>query len=167
MFLDHLGNRYASRYCVHPLTPDWEVWLGALRDKPNCEVTRMAHADWLMENGEQEEAERQLAFLPAMRWMEEFAGKLGGDCVNYNEVWGDRTNQTEEEYVEITAEQAIEAGWNAFKHDDYFIQQGSEQAREVMSEKSTREEYWKNWQIVTGQMVPGKVKEHAVFSCTC
>lgn len=170
MFWDDHGNEYASRFCVHPLTPDGEIWLNTLREKPNCEVTRMVYADWLIEHGEQEEADRQLAYLAAMRWMTDFAGKLGEHCTNYDDIWlqdiGVRP-QIEEVYEEITAEQAIQAGWDAAKHDRFFTQMGQETAREVMYREGMKEAYWKNWQIITGEKVNEETREHHVFSCSC
>jgi uncharacterized protein (TIGR02996 family) len=50
-----------------------QAFLGAIQDEPENEHHRQVYADWLDEQGEYDEAERQRRYLPALRWLRAFA----------------------------------------------------------------------------------------------
>ena len=50
-----------------------EEFLARVREAPEDELLRSVYADWLDEQGEHEEAQRQRKYLPARRWLREFA----------------------------------------------------------------------------------------------
>lgn len=78
----------------------------------------------------------------AERWMREFA-----DTVN------------------LTYADVISAGREYNRRGDYFVQQMSEAARDEMSSPHTRADFWRNWSILTGEVV--KDPDGGVFSCSC
>lgn len=165
----------------------------ALKQDRYDTVTRLIYADWLEERGEDDYAaeQRRMAtpeWCEAARGLEEIASQCGKTCVNYDEVWQehrkiyqeardrgipwqeiDYSSAPEEVWVPITFEDLLRIGKEYLDSEgqDYFVQQGSETARDLMSNKDTRERFWECWQIVTGAQVPEKHREDAPFSCTC
>lgn len=159
------------------------AFLAALAADRYDQTTRLVFADWLDENGLDDEAmEQRRCATPewekAARWLESFATKCGATCSNYSEVWQayheqrqqgvpyDQVVTPEEVHKEITYEDVIQAGYDYADHEDYFVQQGNEQARDMMASQDTREQFWVAWQTVTGQAVE-KDKQGTVFSCSC
>ncbi len=140
-------------------------------------VTRLVYADWLEENGHDDEAVEQRrctspAWQEAARWMEDRAADCGVNCVNYAKRNPDGS-WSEEEYEAITFETMIEAGHNFVNNGDYFVQQGSEDARDMIH-GGNLEAFWRHWQTITGIDLTGKktaygdvITEQGPFSCSC
>ena len=139
-----------------------------IKDNPYDMDTRRMYADWLEENGFDDEAAEQrrratLEWVEADRWMHWFADECGGtyDDFDYEEGY---TN-----YSHITYEQCIEAGHTYLKSEDYFVQYGTEEARTLMH--AEKKNFWKNWSIITGVKINDDLRSgghgSAPFSCSC
>ncbi len=140
---------------------------------------RRVYADWLEENGLDDEALEQrrcaaLEWQEADKWMHDFASKLGMTCTEGYGTghWNSETQEIEgaeeEKWEEITYDDAIQAGHNVIADKwDYFTQLGSEEARDLMCQGNNREQFWKNWEIITGIKVSEEDQECTVFSCSC
>lgn len=141
-------------------------------------VTRLVYADWLEENGLDDEAREQrrmssAEWVAAVEWMHVFAEKGGYNC-----YYGDETPDSKITYqivmdaartwVETAIEESYES--DGKKHSwisgDYFTQHGQEGLRDLMSSQKQQDEFWKNYQIIVGQTVE-KNKQGTVFSCFC
>src|SRR5260370_748715 len=68
------------------------------------------------------------------------------------------------EGVELTYNTVIQAGRDYNERQDYYVQNGTEMARDAMY-ASARVDFWRNWSIVTGEFVNDP--EGYVFSCSC
>jgi len=97
----------------------------------------------------------------AEEWLRELAERLGRTCTNYDEPY------KKHEWIEITYEMLIQSGHDAIEDGGYFVQQGSEMARDVFQNKKTKEKFWKMWQIVTGVKITKEQGDHGIFSCSC
>ena len=164
------------------------------KDPYNASI-RLVFADWLDENGFDDEASEQrrkgtVEWVEADKWMHKFADKCGMSCHNYDEnfreynAWRDAhpeisprdpefqefMDNQHEEWRSITYEDCIQAGFNYLKNADYFVQLGSEKARDMMYKGEARQ-FWINWSIITGEGVPKSFSEgqegSAPFSCSC
>ena len=156
-------------------------------------VTRLVYADWLEENGLDDEAreQRRMAspeWIASDQWMHKFASTLGTHSPYYSESWRrDRENrerqdiglpplpEIHEEVIPMSYEIVMEAAkhWLETYKDtewgpdgDYFTQNGDETARDEMGNPNTRAEFWKHYQQITGASVE-KEKQGQVFSCSC
>ncbi len=111
------------------------------------ELPRLVYADWLDENGEHEEADRQRRYMPAERWLMGFAGQI----IDY------------ETFEPMTYEALISAA-TAFLQIGSYHDMYLDKLDEVNEQK---EEFWKNFEIVTGLTVPDGSRERMFFACTC
>lgn len=147
------------------------------------QVTRLVFADWLEEHGLDDEAaeQRRMAspdWVEAARWMEEYVKSIGGNVLNYdslfhrNEGTGRYERVEEVNYEEFTFDQVVQIAQNFVDTQegewggDKFVQQGSEAARDSLSDAKDREQFWKAWRTITGND-PGKASEDVPFCCTC
>jgi hypothetical protein len=80
--------------------------------------------------------------VEAEKWMREFADR-----------------------ADITYRQAIEAGREFNEYGEYFVQHGQENARDEIYRPGIKVQYWRNWEIITGEKV--KDPDGEVFSCSC
>ena len=154
--------------------------------KDRCDqTTRLVFADWLEEHGFDDDAVEQRRcttdeWVRAARWLEDFAKRCGKTCVNYHEVWQNSDAQWERGvpsgeivkvemvWEEITFDVVVKAGVDFLDKEDYFVQQGSEQARGLLTDLESRKRFWENWQVVTGRLVEEETAANGQpFSCTC
>jgi uncharacterized protein (TIGR02996 family) len=145
-----------------------EAFLAAIQKDRYDEATRRVFADWLEENGYDDEALEQRRWTrekqEAEDWLRELAGRLGQTCRNYDDALD---GEVPELWEAITYEDVIQAGYAAVQSGNHFVQVGDMTAANVMAEDSVRELYWKHWQTVTGQAVDDETRQHGVFSCSC
>ncbi len=162
-----------------------EAFESAIKTDRYDQITRLVYADWLEENGLDDEASEQRRraspeWVEAARWMEGFVKIIGGNIVNYGldfyerDVQGELTyERTEpEKYEEFTFDQVVEIAqhfvdtqckeWGGEK----FVQQGDESARDSLSNAKDREQFWKAWRTITGNE-PGEASADQPFCCTC
>lgn len=160
------------------MTKEQEAFEEALRVDRYNTTSRLVYANYLEEHGLDDEALEQRrmaspAWITASRWMENFAADCGETCVEgYGSGRWDPeqkkvVGQKEEIWKQITYEDVIQAGHAALKDEwDYFTQVGSEKARDLMYGGKV-EEFWSNWEIITGIKVNPEQRQHTVFSCSC
>lgn len=110
-------------------------------------VARRAYADWLDENGFDDEAAEQRKWTPARQEAEDWLRNLA-------------------EQMGLTYEDVIQAGHDWFRDEQHFIQEGTERARYVMSESNNIELFWRHWQTITEVEAPTD-RQGQPFSCTC
>lgn len=144
------------------------------------EATRKVFADWLSENGFDDEAAVQYAWTrerqEAEDWLRDFAEQAGGTIEGYDGTGGD------EKYQPITYETVLQAAAGALssyreavergeEHPEYwtesFTQYGSSSARDLLNSKSNREKFWRCYALVTGDSVEKGMNEVSAFGCSC
>lgn len=128
-----------------------EAFEKALGADPYDTVTRSVYADWLEEQGRDDEAAEQRRragkeWRDAREWLTDFA-KEGGE-----DGYGEKA-------MPITLDDLIEAGHNGF------TQVGSSDLQGMMR-GDTRGEFWKHWSAYTGASADGR-EDTNPFSCTC
>ena len=137
------------------------AFLAALHADPEDWDLRLVYADFLEEQGEDEEAARQRAYRTAREWMNDFARK----CYDYDDYDVDATA------VPWSFEDVVQAGIDHVESGDVLVQYGSEKARNLIFEDEFRDAYWKNWEIITGKrFVPdedGYPRDGRPFGCSC
>lgn len=111
-------------------------FLQALDENPDDINLRLVYADWLEEQGEDEEAARQRKFPAAKEWLVRLSAAVSD--------WGS-----------VSYETLIEFGRQVFKHGAVdFLNAALGQALEANSQ-----EFWKNWCIVTDLPLPPGLAE--------
>jgi uncharacterized protein (TIGR02996 family) len=166
-----------------------------LRENPYDAGTHFVYADWLEENGFDDESAWQRSWTPerqrAEDWLRDFAQKCGQTCENYaegsNRYWKayDKWKESgrkgpepkysdfsvSERWREITYEDVVQAGHDYTDKEDYWVQMGSETARDLMSDEAVRTEYWRCWELVTGRKFKQNEEDPwdrtSPFSCSC
>jgi uncharacterized protein (TIGR02996 family) len=141
------------------MSDDREAFLRALAADEDDVPTRSVYADWLDEQGEHEEADRQRLWPAAKAWLVRF-------CQDNNPP-PDEPDPYEypipyEELIErarSAVERAAERPWLGF----------SCATNETMccALRSNSREFWKNWSVVTGVPLPPDAEERSSFSCAC
>ena len=124
-------------------------------------LTHMAFADWLSENGFDDEAEHQRTWTPERQRREDGVAWLRG--------FAERTG--------LPYEDVIQAGHDYIRHVTesslHFVQIGGNEDREALERaddellSGATTEYWEHWSAVTGQPEPERLDRITVFSCNC
>ncbi len=147
-----------------------EAFLTAIAKDRYDQTTRLVFANWLEENGLDDEALIQRSWTREKQesedWLRDYAAKCGETCTNYSDVWQEHV---EEEWQDITYEMVVQAGHDYVNHGNYSTQVGSEKARDLMYGE-TAELFWKHWQTVTGRTKAAREEDEWMdgpFSCTC
>lgn len=68
------------------------------------------------------------------------------------------------EDVDLTYNTVIQAGRDYNERQAYYVQKGTERAMDAMY-ANARADFWRNWSIVTGEVVTDP--DGTVFSCSC
>ena len=127
-------------------TLDHHAFMRNIAEDPTDQLRRDIYADWLEEQGDDDEGLRQREWNASREWMESWAS---GVNIAYTDV--------------------IEAGMSVFSPGvygwDYHVQYGEDVAQSQMYHD--RPEWWRHWQIITGLRVNLKQQEFTVFSCSC
>lgn len=139
------------------------AFLAALDANEDDEATRLIYADWLEEQGEYEEAERQRKWTGAKAWLV----KLLGDCCR-GEVDDDpdawHPNPSFSRLCQV-AQQAL-AEMERLDADRVVMDWGANESLTVAM-RALRQDFWQNWAIVTGVRVPHDLWERSYFGCSC
>jgi uncharacterized protein (TIGR02996 family) len=133
-----------------------DAFLKALAENEDDNVTRSVYADWLDENGEHEEAERQRKWPAAKAWLVKF-------CEEHN------PEDEDDEVWVISYPELIEIGREALEEedeDDWRLSCGNNMGM-CDALNSHRREFFKNWSIVTGVAVSEERVDRSSFSCAC
>jgi uncharacterized protein (TIGR02996 family) len=145
-----------------------DAFLKALAENEDDALTRSVYADWLDENGEHEEADRQRKWPAAKAWIVRF-------CQSFRRhVDDDHDDECPDEdfaysYFGITYENLLKLGRKAVEEANErgiaFYCGANE--RMMDSLRTNRAEFWKNWSIVTGVPVSEDQAEKSRFGCSC
>jgi uncharacterized protein (TIGR02996 family) len=131
-----------------------DAFLNALAENEDDVTTRMVYSDWLEEQGEHEEADRQRKWPAAKEWLVRFfqehsSGDYFGELNTY--------------------EQMIEHGHAAVARADpswgSFDCGSNESLCDAL--RANGREFWKNWHIVTGVALPPDAESKIRFGCSC
>ena len=122
-----------------------EAFLKKLAENEDDTALRTDYADWLEEQGEYEEADRQRTWPDAKVWLVEFANRdRSSEVITY-------------EYLLCLGSQCLVDDLVGFGSDELFMS-------DLANEYST---FMKNWSIVTGQPLPGDNVPRPRFACSC
>ena len=119
------------------------------------ELPRLVYADWLDENGEHEEAERQRKYVPAERWLTRVRRELIS------------SDEDDPPWDPISYETLIEAALTFLRTEDEDFPPYETlyclpfETPDVVYEQ--REALWKNIEIVTGLAVSGRDRQFMIF----
>lgn len=133
-----------------------DPFLKALAENEDDIPTRLVFADWLDDNGEHEEADRQRKWPAAKEWLVRF-------CQKYGNEWD---SEDSEYYPTYDYKRLLQAGREAVESGRYGWDCGANQTiQEALQENCA--EFWKNWSIVTGIPLPSDLEKKSYFSCAC
>jgi uncharacterized protein (TIGR02996 family) len=133
------------------------AFLEALAQNEDDTQTRLVYADWLDEQGEHEEADRQRRWRAAKEWLVEF-------CRDHNPP----PEEESEEWV-ISYEVLLDLGREAVEQADkgwFGFSCGNNMTMCDGLRANTRE-FWENWSVVTGIPLPAGSERRGDFSCAC
>jgi uncharacterized protein (TIGR02996 family) len=135
-----------------------DAFLQALTDNEDDITTRLVYADWLEEQGEHEEADRQRKWPAAKEWLVRF-------CRDHNPP-----PDEEDPYERVTSyPELIELGREAVEDADergFGFHCGTNETM-CNALRANSQEFWKNWSIVTGIPLPPDADGKGYFSCAC
>lgn len=165
-----------------------QTFLEQIAEDDMNEESHLVYADWLEENGEDEEADRQRKYVPAKQWIIDLCERLCNNRAKkikeYMEDWPeDYEDQTLEEacdnyYDKITYDELMEIATEAIEKnpDKPWIGNGHMNwggKESIMNDFSNDyspgeqvKEFWKNWEIVTGLQGPEDPLSVG-YSCAC
>ncbi|VTU00733.1 unnamed protein product [Gemmataceae bacterium] len=135
-----------------------DAFLAALAENEDDTTTRLVYADWLDEQGEHDEADRQRKWPAAKEW-------LVGFCAANNH------GPDEEDPYEwvISYADLLELGREAVAgadKDGFGFSCGNNMTMcDALRDNSA--EFWRNWSIVTGVPLPPGGAERGGFHCAC
>jgi uncharacterized protein (TIGR02996 family) len=131
-----------------------DTFLKALSENEDDATTRFIYADWLDEQGEHEEADRQRRWPAAKEWLVRFFDDhSSGD-------YYEQLNSFEE--LMALAQAAVKEGHEKGLYIDCFSNEGLCDAL-----RANREEFWRNWSVVTGVPLPPGAESKSYFGCSC
>jgi uncharacterized protein (TIGR02996 family) len=125
-----------------------DSFLQALAENEDDTMTRLVYADWLDEQGEHEEADRQRNWPAAREWLIRFC-------------------KENSHYQQISYEELIEFGRQAVKEES------SSKDTPIHGEtlwgalQANSQEFWKNWSVVTGIPLPPSLESKGFYHWEC
>lgn len=132
------------------------AFLQALAVNEDDLKVRLGYADWLDEQGEHEEADRQRKWPAAKQWLLAF-------CQEHNPP-------PASEVKPLTYERLIDLGRAAVAdpYDDGELWIGcDDNERMCYALRENAQAFWTNWSILTGVPVPSDAATKSSFSCGC
>lgn len=153
------------------MSMDRAAFEAALLVDPDDEAPHKIFADWLDENGFEDEANYHRRWTVELREAEQWMAKFAeGHSKGYWE-WDDGDVDMGEKY---TAEELIGYATNYVEGNRKtkygwwgHTQQGDDSLRSDMFEDETREKFWRCWELITGKSLIGNEKDNSPFGCSC
>lgn len=147
-----------------------ETFLKTIEANEDDDNARHIFADWLDEQGEYDEAERQRKWCGAKRRLSDLATECGGNMDDYG--IDNEDGFTYGAYHAYTFTDMIRAGYHTIQNGYGMVQMGTETARSVMDNARVRAQFWSDWEIITGDKRPTKKDDDdwfddAPFGCSC
>lgn len=133
---------------------DREKFLNALERNEDDIPVRLAYADWLDDQGEHEEADRQRKWPAAKAW-------IIGFCEDHQPAGYDDSERLTYTYI---VNVGLEAAANTDQNGETSIHCGSNM--DLCYSRQWRE-FWMHWSIVTGIPLSQKFIESVGYSCAC
>jgi uncharacterized protein (TIGR02996 family) len=128
-----------------------EQFLAAITSSPKDYTKRLIFADWLDDHGEHEEAERQRKYQAAFEWIRDFADKIDQGHT----------------FLLEQAERRFDPNWSIDDKYDYYFNMGENEGYKRAT-TAEWEEFWSNYEIVTGKKVPMDGRDSGPsFTCSC
>jgi uncharacterized protein (TIGR02996 family) len=122
------------------------------------EPLRLSYADWLDEQGENDEAERQRAWKAAKVWIFTLCCEAAQEDDPYTD-WPENCAASYQSLM-ASARAAADRGFDRVACGNRLELASALRANNV--------QFWRNWSIVTGIPLPPNVAEDATgFSCAC
>src|SRR5438045_3487668 len=139
------------------------AFLSALAENEDDTMTRLVYADWLEEQGEHEEADRQRQWPAAKKWLIQF-------CEQHNR-WPDHgiypDDSGDDDVWRISYQDIIRLGHQALEKPDReyigFSCGNNESMCNALRVNSAS--FWKQWSIITGIPLPADIETKSSFSC--
>jgi uncharacterized protein (TIGR02996 family) len=136
---------------------DRNAFLEALAENEDDTPTRLVYADWLDDQGEHEEADRQRKWPAAKEWLVRF-------CRDHNPPPEEDSDERVIPYEELISlgrsavEEADEGGFGFYCGNNMSM---------CDALRANSREFWKNWSVVTGIPLPPDVEGTSYFNCAC
>jgi uncharacterized protein (TIGR02996 family) len=135
------------------------AFLDALAQNEDDTTTRLVYADWLDENGEHEEADRQRKWPAAKEWLVDF-------WTAHNYAGGlDRADDDDGYYAFPTVKALIKKAGEALRDGSCSLDCGADEGICGALRQDDRE-FWENISIVVGLPAPG-AEHRGSYSCGC
>ena len=133
------------------------AFLKALKENEDDISMRLVYSDWLDEQGEYEEADRQRKWPAAKAWLVRFCRDYNPPEDEVTDVW------------RITYNLLIDLGWQGMEREDEWGIHLSCNNNMNMCDalRANAREFWKNWSIVTGMPLAPDVVQKSRFACGC
>ncbi len=126
---------------------DRATWEKTIESRPDDQTTRLVYADWLEQNDQPEEADRQRKYLASERWLKNFADIVDADF---------------EEMMDVAESHCLDDEGDRKKvWPDYLIDGGK------WDGEQTPEKFWVHYHIVTGRNPDTEYGLPGIFSCSC
>lgn len=143
-------------------------FLKLLQENEDDVETRLIYADWLEEQGEPEEAERQRKWPAAKKWLVNLCDEFNPKKADFEEWFDDAADfeawDFEGEHNVIGFQRLLEIGLDAQTEMDLESFGNNEDLMWAVHERL--DEFWQNWSIVTGFMLD-KADRQRYFRCSC
>lgn len=128
-----------------------DAFLQRLAENENDTSARLDFADWLDEQGEYDEADRQRAWPAARKWLMRLCQAPVDDApLQYDELMAFGHKVAREEWVQGPPERVYIRDRELWR---------------VLREHG--EEFWKNWSIVSGERLPASLEEKDFHHWVC
>lgn len=150
--------------------PTREDFLRKITENEDDPVVRLVYADWLQEQGDYDEEERQRKWTAAKQWIVSFCKEnnppLPGEP-GY-EDWPEGYDQIRIPYEELMtmATKAYEESEEHFAAAAPHMYFGGNQSM-CDAMRARGEEFWRNWSIVTGLKIDEQAAREGTYGCGC
>jgi uncharacterized protein (TIGR02996 family) len=133
-----------------------DAFLKALAENENDTTTRLVFADWLDEQGEHEEADRQRKWPAAKEWLVRLCNE-------------------DASYRPFSYEELIEFGRRVVKEESISDRVYPDNSGRVFFDnwdlwsvlRANSQEFWKNWSVVTGIALPPSLEDKDFHHWEC
>jgi uncharacterized protein (TIGR02996 family) len=140
------------------------AFITALEENEDDEATRLIYADWLEEQGQYEEAQRQRKWTAAKAWI----AKLLKDCRGDFEEDDDPDAWCPIPSFQRICRMAQDALAEMERDgDDRVVMELGANDRLTETLREQRHGFWANWSIVTGVPLPEGLADRSFFGCSC
>lgn len=169
---------------------EYDDFVAALSADEDNITLRFVFADWLDERGRHEEADRQRRWPAAKAWFVRICRENNPTPDSYSDArpisYEDLIEMGRDAVDEIllsgktdlpydALRQMLQLGWDALEQArlippaeewEFRMRFGNSEGM-MYAVSRARDEFWKNWSIITGVPLPTRIGELTYFSCGC